>query len=231
MNLRACEPACKMRYSVFLLALLTAPSSARAQQTAPNSVRFDRLAAFGRLWATVKYFHPALAHRRVDWDSALVATIPLVNQAADRVAFAAAIQRMLDALGDPSTRVAPATPPGKVSTTAPDPRGHRLADGTWVIEIHNYADLGDYPSVVDRLTTMADSARTARSVVVDLRTKSSGDDATAMSMFSYAGLDRALVSHAVRAPVRRGRYYAGFEPMSGGSSGGSSRATTQCVTR
>ena len=127
---------------------------------------------------------------------------------------------MLDALGDPSTRLSPSSPPGKVSTTAPDPRGHRLADGTWVIEIHNYADLGDYPSVVERLTMMADSARKAGGVVVDLRTKAAGDDPMAMWVFSYAGLDRALVNHAVRAPVRRGRYYAGFEPMSGGSSGG-----------
>ena len=66
-----------MRSCALLLALLTAPVTIRAQQTAPDSVRFDRLAALGRLWATVKYFHPALAHRPVDWDSALVATIPI----------------------------------------------------------------------------------------------------------------------------------------------------------
>jgi C-terminal processing protease CtpA/Prc len=202
------------------LVLTFLPPASLAQQTPADSVRFDRLAALGRLWATIKYFHPALARQRIDWDSALVATIPLVNQASDRAAFAAAVSRMLGAIGDPSTRLATSNIPDKVSTSEPDPRGHRLADGTWVIDIHNYPDLGDYPSVIDRLTSMADSARTAPAVIVDLRTELTGDDPTVMDMFSFAGLDRALVSHPVQAPVLRGRYYAGFEPITGGSSGG-----------
>jgi C-terminal processing protease CtpA/Prc len=89
-----------------------------------------------------------------------------------------------------------------------------------VIDIHNYADLGDYPAVVDRMASVADSARSARAVIVDLRTEVTGSDPTAMGMFSFAGLDRALVSRAVQAPVLRGRYYAGFEPVLGGTSGG-----------
>ena len=210
-------PRPSLCHGALLMALISAPLG--AQQSAPDSVRFDRLAALGRLWSTVKYFHPALADRPIDWDSVLAATIPLVDRASDRAAFAAAVQRMLDALGDPSTLLAPAEPPGKVSPTAPDPHGRRLADGTWLIEIHNYADVGDYPTVVERFSAMADSARTARAVVVDLRTTSTGDDPLAMDMFSFAGLDRALVSRPVGVPALRGRYYSGFATMSGGSSG------------
>lgn len=205
-------------HGALVLALIYAPLS--AQQSTADSIRFDRLAALGRLWATVKYFHPALADRPIDWDSALAATIPLVDRASDREGFGIAVQRMLDALGDPSTRLAPVEPPGKVSPTAPDPRGRRLADGTWVIDIHNYADVGDYPTVVGRFSAMADSARTARAVVVDLRTTATGDDPAAMDMFSFAGLDRALVSRPIRVPPLRGRYYSGFATMAGGSSGG-----------
>jgi C-terminal processing protease CtpA/Prc len=208
-----------IRYAL-LLSLILPPPVTSAQQTPADSVRYDRLAALGRLWASVKYFHPALASQRIDWDSALVAAIPLVNQASDRGTFAAAVDRMLAALRDPSTHIAASDLPNKVSTSAPDPRGYRLADGTWVTEIHNYADLGDYPAVVDRMASMADSARKARTVIVDLRTRATGSDPTAMGMFSFAGLDRALVSRAVQAPVLRGRYYAGFEPVTGGTSGG-----------
>jgi C-terminal processing protease CtpA/Prc len=202
----------------FLVALVSVPVV--AQQPAPDSVRFDRLAALGRLWATVHYFHPALAEYHVDWDSALAATIPQVDGSADRAAFAATVQRMLDALGDPSTCVKTAEAAGKVSPVAPDPRGRRLADGTWLIEMHNYADLGDYPTVVDRFTAMADTARTAQAVVVDLRTASTGDDPSVMDMFSFTGLDRALASRPVAVPALRGRYYSGFQTMSGGTSGG-----------
>ena len=60
-------------HGALLLALISAPLS--AQQSTTDSIRFDRLAALGRLWATVKYFHPALADRHLDWDSALAATI------------------------------------------------------------------------------------------------------------------------------------------------------------
>ena len=211
-------PRPSLCHGALLMVLISAPLG--AQQSVPDSVRFDRLAALGRLWSTVKYFHPALADRPSDWDSALAATIPLVDRASDRAAFAAAVQRMLDALGDPSTGLAPAEPPGKVSPTAPGPHGRRLADGTWLIEIHNYADMGDYPTVVERFSAVADSARTARAVVVDLRTTSTGDDPSVMDMFSFAGLDRALASRPVRVPALRGRYYSGFATMSGGSSGG-----------
>lgn len=39
--------------------------------------RVDRLIALCRLWSAVKYFHPYLAYRQdIDWDAALVATIP-----------------------------------------------------------------------------------------------------------------------------------------------------------
>jgi hypothetical protein len=144
-----------------IAAFLWAPPAA-AQQLATDSLRFDRLAALGRLWATVKYFHPALADRPIDWDSALVAAVPAVTGdpgAAGTERFGAVVQRMLDALGDPASRLATVEPAGKVSATDPGPRGRRLADGTWLIEVHNYADLGDYPSVADRLRAMADSAR------------------------------------------------------------------------
>ena len=35
----------------------------------------DRLAAVGRLWGLIKYFHPYLAYKDIDWDGALVGAI------------------------------------------------------------------------------------------------------------------------------------------------------------
>ncbi|MBA3498578.1 MAG: hypothetical protein H0T86_15880 [Gemmatimonadales bacterium] len=203
-----------------LIVALACATSAAAQRPSPDSIRFDRLTALGRLWATVKYFHPALGYQPRDWDSALVATIPSVDGNSSTEAFGAAAQRMLDVLNDPVTRVTTADAPGKISPTDPEPRGRRLADGTWLIVAHNYADLADYPSVLDRLAAMGDSARSARAVIVDLRTGATGDDPAVMSILRSSGLDRVLTSRPVRPPVLRGRYYSGFAPMTGGSSGG-----------
>ncbi len=41
----------------------------------------ERLAALGRLWGAVKFFHPFLAYKEIDWDAALVKAIPSVKAA------------------------------------------------------------------------------------------------------------------------------------------------------
>jgi hypothetical protein len=78
-----------------------------AQAPAADSVRIERLASLGRLWVSIRYFHPWLAYRPIDWDAALVAADLRVSAATDRAAYAAAIQEMLGALGDPVTKVQP----------------------------------------------------------------------------------------------------------------------------
>ena len=59
----------------------------------------DRLIATGKLWITVKYFHPYLAYRRdIDWDKALLDALPKIRQAKATDEYAAAIRGMLDTL-------------------------------------------------------------------------------------------------------------------------------------
>jgi hypothetical protein len=70
-------------------------------------VKSERLVALCKLWGTVKYFHPYLAYRPIDWDGALVTAIAEVSTARERAAYAAAVQKMLATLGDPATRVIP----------------------------------------------------------------------------------------------------------------------------
>ncbi|HMB30029.1 MAG TPA: hypothetical protein VKS99_18100, partial [Blastocatellia bacterium] len=41
----------------------------------------ERLAGLGRLWGAVKFFHPYLAYREIDWDGALIKAIPQVKAA------------------------------------------------------------------------------------------------------------------------------------------------------
>lgn len=65
-----------------------------------------RLVALGRLWATVKYFHPGVSDANPgDWDTVLLEAIPRVQAARSTEEYAAAVRGMLESLDDSLTRV------------------------------------------------------------------------------------------------------------------------------
>src|SRR5687767_5355627 len=77
------------------------------EKKADETTKVNRLIALCKLWGKVKYFHPSLAYRTdIDWDKALVETVPKVNAAKFSNEYRAALQNMLDVLGDPLTRIA-----------------------------------------------------------------------------------------------------------------------------
>ena len=85
-------------------------SLAFAQQT--PSPETQHLIDTGKLWVTVKYFHPYLAYRKdIDWDSALIDTLPKIRVAASAEDYATALNAMLVTLHDPLTHAA-VLPPG-----------------------------------------------------------------------------------------------------------------------
>jgi C-terminal processing protease CtpA/Prc len=109
------------KFCIAALAVLVSQSSfggQPTQQTLPSDI--DRLIAIGKLWVTVKYFHPYLAYRDIDWDKALVNSLPRIRSAQTQAEYAAAVQSMLDVLKDPVTRVSPeaADPAGDVPEAA-----------------------------------------------------------------------------------------------------------------
>ncbi len=65
----------------------------------------DRLIQTAKLWIAVKYFHPYLAYKPIDWDKALVDALPKIRAAQNAKEYASALQSMLDALQDPATQV------------------------------------------------------------------------------------------------------------------------------
>lgn len=84
-------------------------------EPAPDASRIERLASLIRLWGTIRFFHPSIASRPIDWDAAFIAAVPLIEKAASRNDFARAISEMLATLHDSETLVladdAPEPPP------------------------------------------------------------------------------------------------------------------------
>ena len=75
-------------------------------RSAAEELRIERLVGLARVWGVVKYFHPYLAYRDVDWDKALIEAIPRVNAAKTAKEYASALDQMLAMLNDQSTRAA-----------------------------------------------------------------------------------------------------------------------------
>src|SRR5262245_15550941 len=76
-------------------------------QPAPQSTessRIERLAGLAKVWGAVKFFHPYLAYKEIDWDKALVEAIPKVAAAKTPQEYEAAINSMLAVLNDKNTR-------------------------------------------------------------------------------------------------------------------------------
>jgi C-terminal processing protease CtpA/Prc len=187
---------------------ITAPLPLRrgaAEDLQPAAVA--RLARLGRLWGEVRWRHPWVLTRGLDWDAPVLAAIPRVVAAEDVAGERAALSTMLAALGDPATRLVPPPLP---------PPPERPWAWRWIRAGLLEVDIGsgvDW-SLVDGLKK--EIAR-ARGVVFDLRGQA-GEEAWAASAW-LDHLGPALPSREVVLPGRREVVHLGFRPQSGPSSG------------
>ncbi|MGA7382273.1 MAG: S41 family peptidase, partial [Terriglobales bacterium] len=186
--------------------------------------RIDRLVALAKLWAAVKYFHPYLAYRdNIDWDGALVRTIPKVDAARNGEEYATAVEGMLNELGDPVTHVLNASvPPSPSSSAERQPTFRRNADGVLVVAMTNYSDFEDFGGTREKLAALKKELPTARAIIFDLRpavAPSESDQGLASYGISGSGLAGLLTTVSVDMPGERRRMHVGYAPQDGSTSG------------
>jgi len=208
---------------VFLF-ILSLPAFA-AEIASPG---LDRLGQAGRLWGTVRYLHPYLLDRDIDWDAALVAALPRIEGAKDQQEYAAAVQGMLDALGDPVTRVLPpdskprpAPEPPSAAGQAPPALTRRLDDGTMVLDFGRAVRTMGFRDLLVNVKASFRELSTAAALIVDLRGEP-GEEGSAGEIFDYAmsEIGGALVGRPCRAPSQRFVQRSGYQPQEGSTSGG-----------
>jgi C-terminal processing protease CtpA/Prc len=188
--------------SILLVALLALSQLASAQQS-PASLRVERLAELGKLWVNIRYFHPYLAYRDIDWDAAFANAVPKVDAAASPDRYAAAVQEMLDVLGDPLTRVATA----QASARGPGAFHAALTDdGILLITVAG----ADYRASTQALRQAAAQIPKARGIVFDLRAPIYHS-----LVFAQSGVDNKLSSTPVIAPGMRTRFHNGYASEDG----------------
>lgn len=85
------------------LSIVTSAQNLQPSAQTSDQRRVERLAGLAKVWGAVKLFHPYLAYRDVDWDKALIDTVPQVNAAKTPQEYSVAINRMLAYLSDKNT--------------------------------------------------------------------------------------------------------------------------------
>jgi C-terminal processing protease CtpA/Prc len=137
--------ACNLRLALCFTIASALPLAA-GQTASTDSPEIDRLVAVAKTWATVKYFHPYLANRPIDWDKALLEALPGIRSARDAAEYKSAVNAMLSALGDPLTR---ALSPGETVALPSDlsPQRARIHYG---LRPHSQGWHGFYSGVIER---------------------------------------------------------------------------------
>ena len=163
---------------VIALSTVCRTAPVRGQSPSEPSVeatRLARLSGLARLWGAVKYFHPYLAYKDIDWDKALIYTIPKVNAARTREEYRAAISQMLAVLNDSATRVEPenekqaseSNKPAATNTVKPV----RRQGPVLVIDALQIAKTlaQDVTAVRGFMDDINDGLKTAAAIVIDAR--------------------------------------------------------------
>lgn len=187
-----------------------------------DALRIERLTGLCRVWGAVKFFHPYLAYRDIDWDAALVGAIPLVNGATSAEDFGKAVTQMLSALDDPATRLLdPAEPEEwEVAFPAVVSEGDPMLlwqDEVAVLQASQLTSLPYGPELSELLGKWFDEMEKATALILDLR--GSGGYYVGVAL---ANMARRLLEGEALQPAFRSRMHSGYTTDGGGSGGYSS---------
>ena len=197
------------RITIVVAAVLLLSSSGRAAE-AP-SVETRRLVELCKLWGQIKFLHPYVWTRAVDWDAALVAALPKVRSARTEDEYAAAVGGMLTALHDPATHVAAAGPRKPAAAQKTTPLVEWPRPGVLLVRL-----TGKLPPTVEK--DVGDALAKARSVVFDLRFADDwqGWETSRVQKALYA----KLAYRELRVPPARYVMHSGYRGQSFAGSGG-----------
>jgi len=205
-----------MKRLVVALALLTCASAG-----AETPDRVDRLVGLARLWAAVKFFHPQLATRDLDWDGALIRAIPAVEKAADAASYRAALAGMLAVLDDPATTVEIAAPAPPAAPPTDDEWLVKREAGVVTIDLRGALGLAsDYPRQQQNAARARTELAAARVAVIDLRLHTDDPELRDGAAPSFLEEIAPALPAVERWPVERRLVHRGYRSQGSLSSGG-----------
>ena len=207
------------------LAFLAFAVRGLAEPTAVSGPALDRLTKVARLWGDVRYLHPYVVSRDVDWDRAFVDAVPALLAARDVEGYRRAVEGMLAPLADPATRVVPASAP---AVEQPSPSGEPPALFRWagqegevlVVELAPTLETRGFSAIWGLSDELGPALARAQAVVFDLRPRAPEADVQWFVDSAFEQLAPLLTVRASETPRRRMLLHSGYPPQSGDTSGG-----------
>ena len=201
------------RPGLIAIGVVLAIAAAPFAHADPLPDQTERVLGLGRVWSKVKFYHPYLAYKDIDWDAALVAAIPKVEAAKTLAEYRAAVQGMLAALNDPVTRTGGAPPPAPqkapadwLTTTSP---------GVLEVKITGFTAGGfDYVGMETKAAQLTAEAAKAKVLIVDMR--AAGTDFAGYAVEQFIDALPAIDEW----PLERSIQHHGFRTQEGQTSGG-----------
>lgn len=192
-----------------------------ADALSSDQTQFERLELLCRVWGAVRYLHPYLAYKSIDWDAALIDALPHVTEAHTTSAYRAAIEGMLGVLHDPLTHVRttelPQTSFGQSNSRSSKRESQEpfrwFENGILLIRLENVLSTAD-SSIIPLRTAIAK----ADSTIVDLRAQSPSFHPRMLVVLE--AIQGLLVDRTVHTPPRRHIVHTGYKPQVGYSTGG-----------
>ena len=192
------------------VSLLYCGSQMRAQPAKPADPKADRLLAVSKVWVTVKYFHPYLAYRDIDWDKALVEALPKIRRAETEVEYSSAVGSMLGALHDPATYVRPRSADSGSASLDYETQ----PDNTLVVSNAPGPNSSHCNSQeAERLRSALENA--PKAILFDQRLKAASSTDLLSLCLEERGVADRLITTEVDSPGQRTWIHTGLPPYSG----------------
>ena len=209
----------------FVLSFIVLGQMAQGQSSASSrsaeDPRIARLIGLAKVWGTVKYFHPFLAYRDIDWDKTLIETIPKVNAAKTPQDYQTALNQMLSVLNDKSTRAELETEiktGGTAQPAAVETKHVRTENGVLVIDAAQIARAlaQDNSAVNGFVANINQALPAATGIVIDARSTSKMGDFEAyfFDVFMRQTLPSMLDGNVVLGSTRY-RMHNGYATQTG----------------
>ena len=156
-----------MRPKLFIL-LLFFSSFSFAQKTLTTE-QINRLADAGKVYGYIKYFHPFLQYKEINWDSAFAANVEGIIDAKNKEEYAAVIQRLFSALNDNLTTVI--NIPQKGTSYKPQFTSFSIKDSILYINMNDLAPLvfGSPDNPFDKVEHALQNIDKVKALIFDMR--------------------------------------------------------------
>jgi hypothetical protein len=176
------------------------PSLGAAASGPTDARAAARIVAVARLWGAIEYFDPDVAaNPDVNWDEAFVKNLGSIEAAGSTAEYAAAVEQMLAALGDPATRVV--EPPAGTSTPTGPAFTLQAQNGIAILRLGDPAALSNTTGMDATVDAFVRDAADAKGVVIDLRAS------RPLTSDEAGGIDGALRPTYYRKPLVYGTIF------------------------